>query len=192
MMPFISFLLSFSIFAQNNAIVRNPEVATRISLLEVWMESQMLYNDWPGISIGIVYDQELMWSKGFGYANLEQKIPATTNTIYRIASISKLFTSIAIMKLHDEEKLSIHDSVAKHLSWFKIKNIYHDAPVITIQHLLTHTSGIPNYADIPGFCSDSIRIHYTFDRLLYELCAGDLEFEPGSDIRYSNFNYVIL
>lgn len=145
----VPFLFVCTVQAQDTSIAEHPEVASNIRLLEAWLESQMAYKGWPGVSIGIVYDQKLIWAKGFGYADVEKKTPATPDTIYRIASNSKVFTSIAILKLRDEGKLQLDDPVAKHLSWFKIKNKYPDAPVITIRHLLTHTSGLPKEAPFP-------------------------------------------
>src|SRR5438309_11033807 len=83
------------------------EVASQVELLSAWIEAQMAYAGQPGLSIGIVHDQELVWAKGFGYANAEQKVPATAATLYRIASITKLFTSTAILQLRDAGRLQL-------------------------------------------------------------------------------------
>jgi CubicO group peptidase (beta-lactamase class C family) len=101
------------------------------------------------LSIGVVYDQELVWAQGFGYANVEQEIEATTQTIYRIASITKLFTSTALLQLRDAGKLQLDDPITRHIPWFKVQHRYPDAPPITIQHLITHTSGLPREAAFP-------------------------------------------
>lgn len=127
------------------------EVASAIRLLEAWIESHMSFRGLPGLSLGIVYDQDLVWSRGFGHADIEKKIPATPGTIYRIASISKLFTSTAILQLRDQGKLSLDDPVDRHLPWFKIKNPYPDARTVTIRHLLMHTSGLPRESPFPYF-----------------------------------------
>jgi CubicO group peptidase (beta-lactamase class C family) len=99
-----------------SAILTHAEVASNIDLLSAWIEAQMAYNGQPGISIGVVYDQELLWARGFGYANVEQKIAAMPQTIYRIASITKLFTSTAILQLRDAGKLQLDDPITRHLS----------------------------------------------------------------------------
>src|SRR5262249_5863427 len=112
-------------------LAEDEKVASGIRLLEAWIESQMAYRGLPGLSIGILYDQDLVWAKGFGYADVEKRTPATPGTIYRIASISKLFTSTAILQLRDQGKLQLDDPVARHLSWFKLKNRDADAPAIT-------------------------------------------------------------
>ena len=132
-----------------DSLADDPGVASGIRLLESWIGTQIAYRDVPGITIGIIHGQELVWASGLGYADRENKIPAAPSTIFRIASISKLFTSISIMKLRDEGKLRLDDPVKKHLPWFDIKNRFSDAPVITIRHLITHTSGLPREAAFP-------------------------------------------
>lgn len=77
---------------------------------------------------------------------METKTPCAPNTIFRIASHSKMFTSIALMQLRDQGKLDLDDPVKKHLPWFDIRNAFPDAPPVTIRNLLTHTSGLPREA----------------------------------------------
>ena len=124
---------------------QHPEVADALKVLDAWIRATVASRDQPGLSIGIVDDQALIWAKGYGYADLQTKTPATPKTLYRIASISKLFTSTSIMQLRDAGKLQLDDPVAKHLPWFKIQTPT-PGPVITIRHLLTHTSGLPREA----------------------------------------------
>jgi len=130
-------------------IAESVFVRSNIRLLEAWIESRMAYEGLPGLSAGIIYDQELIWSGGFGFADPEANRPATPRTIYRIASISKLFTSTAVMQLRDEGRLQLDDPVSKYLPWFKIGDPYPDSPPATIRHLLTHTSGLPREAPFP-------------------------------------------
>src|SRR5262249_15921815 len=118
----------------------DPGVASGIRLLEAWIESRMEYRGLPGLSIGIVADQELVRARALGRADLERGAPATPATIYRIASISKLFTSTAIMQLRDAGKLRLDDPVEEHLPWFRLRHAGPDTAAITIRHLLTHTS----------------------------------------------------
>jgi len=132
-----------------NSIAEHPDVKSGIDLFCAWVDSQMAYTGLPGLAAGVVYDQELIWSKGFGYADSAKGICVTPKTLFRIASITKLFTSTAIMILRDAGKLRLDDAVQKYIPWFKIQNTYPDAPEITIQHLLTHTSGLPREADFP-------------------------------------------
>jgi len=130
-------------------ILNHAEVASNIDLLSVWIKAQIAYNGLPGLSIGIVYDQELVWAAGFGYADIERKVEAMPRTIYRIASITKLFTSTAVMQLRDAGKLRLDDPITHYLPWFKIQNRHLEAAPITVRHLLTHTSGLPREAAFP-------------------------------------------
>src|SRR5688572_3147065 len=109
-------------------LMADTDVATSLDLLTAWIESQMAYRSQPGLSIGVIYDQELVWAKGFGFADVASCKPATTTTVYRIASITKLFTATAILQLRDEGKLQLDDPVARHLPWFEVQNPFADAP----------------------------------------------------------------
>ncbi len=124
-------------------VADHPEVEAAIAVLDAWIQATLASREQPGLSIGIVYDQELVWSKGYGFSNLEKRTPATPGTAYRIASISKLFTATAILHLRDAGKLQLDDPVADFLPWFNIKNPHPEGPVITVRHLITQTSGLP-------------------------------------------------
>jgi D-alanyl-D-alanine carboxypeptidase len=132
---------------------KHPLVASNLALLEVWLEAQRAYYGLPGVAVGIVHDQALIYVKGIGHANLETQTPVTPQTIYRMASHSKLFTAIAIMQLRDQGKLSLDDPVKKYLPWGDIQNVYPQAAPITIRHLVTHTSGLPRDAG-SGYWTD--------------------------------------
>jgi D-alanyl-D-alanine carboxypeptidase len=138
----------------SNLLARHA-VAPQIDLLSAWIEGQIAYAGQPGLSIGVVYNQELVWAQGFGHANVERRVPATAATLYRIASITKLFTATAIMILRDEGRLQLDDPVSRYLPWFSIQNQQADSPPITIRHLLTHTSGLPREAAFP-YWDDSV------------------------------------
>src|SRR5262249_1331270 len=144
-----SSVMAQSVPGTTQATPPRPSVPQALNLLKVWLDAQRAYGQIPAISAGVVYDQQLVWSDGFGYADLVRKTPATPNTIYSICSISKLFTSIAVMQLRDGGKLRLDDPVERHLSWFKIKRSDPRAPEITIEGLLTHSSGPPREADFP-------------------------------------------
>lgn len=137
-------------FAVHGAPLANDsDIASGIELLETWIETQMKYRDIPAVTIGVLYDQEVVWIRGFGEMNRETHAPAAPNTVFRIASISKLFTSIAILQLRDEGKLRLDDPIKQYLPWFSIKNRFPDSPPVTVRHLLTHTSGLPREAAFP-------------------------------------------
>ena len=84
----------------------DPDVVGAERLFSAWIEGQIAYRGLPGIAVGVVSDQELVWSKGFGLADIKARLPMTATTKFRIASNSKLFTAIAIMQLREEGKLT--------------------------------------------------------------------------------------
>ena len=142
------FLLTINL-AESKKTVDHPRVSEAVQLLEIWLDAQRDYEGLPGLSAAVVHDQELIWSGGFGYANPDKRVKATSETVHSICSISKLFTSIAIMQLRDQGKLRLDDPVSKHLSWFEINNLYSEKGEATVQSLLTHSSGLPRESDFP-------------------------------------------
>jgi len=125
----------------------NPDLATAIDLYDTWIRFTMHRKQQPGLAVGIVYDGELLWGRGYGYADIEAKTPVRLDTRFRIASISKTFTAVAILQLRDAGLLSLDDPVSQHLDWFNLQ--YQDAPEITVRNLLTHTSGLPRDSHNP-------------------------------------------
>ena len=123
---------------------------------------------------------------GYGMANLEHDVPNTPQTKFRLGSITKQFTAMAILILQERGKLKVEDKVKKYLP---------DAPKawdeITIHHLLTHTSGIPNYTAYPEFLK-TLPVRVTLKELIAKFKDKPLDFKPGEKFRYSNSGYVVL
>jgi CubicO group peptidase (beta-lactamase class C family) len=128
---------------------------------------------------------KIVYEKGWGFADKEVEIPNSVETQFRIGSTSKQFTAMLIMQLVSENKLSVQDTVGKFLAGFR-----HGA--ITIQQLLTHQSGVPNYTDNEIYLAKILKKGYTPDELVYQFCSDSLVFDPGTAFQYSNSNYVIL
>src|SRR5512139_1999378 len=97
---FFAFVLIYAP-ARAQSVADDPRVKDAIALAQVWLEAQRAYDQIPGVSAAIVYDQQVVWSGGYGFADLARKVPATPATIYSICSISKLFTSVGVMQLRD-------------------------------------------------------------------------------------------
>jgi len=139
-----------------------------------------------GLSIGVARRGEVVFAKGFGLADLENDVPATQQSVYRIGSITKQFTAAAILQLAEQGKLALDDDIRKHLPDYQT----HDQ-LITIHHLLTHTSGIPNYTNMPGW-----KNYWNEDRKPAEFVeffqGPPLQFTPGSAWNYSNSGYFLL
>jgi len=171
----------------NNFVQQHPDVATALTLLDKWITQTVRDKHQPGLAAGIVYDGELIWSKGYGYANVEEKIPVTADTRFRIASITKTFTATAILQLRDAGKLGLDDPLSKHLTWFKLQ--YPGAPAITLRHLLTHTSGLPRDADIPHWTEDCFQ---PWGEVVAATQKREPVMPPGLEYKYSNLGYTLL
>ena len=185
----LAFLVSSISFAQKLSIENHSEIIADLEVIETWINSQLEYNNLPGLAVGIVYDQDLIWAKGFGNADLEKKTPMTPQTVFRMASITKLFTSTAIMQLRDEGKLQLDDPVAKYLPWLKMKNRFPDAPDITIRHLLTHTSGLPREAAFPYWTDHKFP---TLEQIIRSLPNQETIYPSETKWKYSNLGMALL
>jgi len=139
-------------------------------------------------SVLVAEKGDVIYKKGFGFANMEWEIPNDTETKFRLGSITKQFTSMLIMQLVEKGKLKLDDKLSELLPYYR-KDI---GEKVTIHHLLTHTSGIPSYTGLPGFFQDVSRDPYPVDEFIKKYCSGDLEFEPGSKYKYNNSGYFLL
>ena len=127
-------------------IAADPDVLAAERLFSAWIEGQIAYRDLPGVVVGVVAGDALVWSQGFGHADVASKRPMTPQTKFRMASHSKLFTATAIMQLREQGKVRLDDPVAQHLPWFKVAPAGADDGPITIEQLLTHSSGLQREA----------------------------------------------
>ncbi len=171
-------------------IAQHPRVVQAIQLLRLWLDAQRDYQQLPGVSAAVVHDQELVWSGGFGYADRERKQPATPSTIYSICSISKLFTSIAVMRERDAGRLRLDDSVAQHLPWFRIQRSDSVGPEVTVEGLLTHASGIPREADAPYWTGPDF-VFPTREQIIERLSRQTTLQEAETYFQYSNLGLTL-
>lgn len=162
-----------------------------IRMIDTWLEAQHDYDHLPGLSAAIVMDQEILWSKGYGMADLEKEVSASPSTIYSICSISKLFTSVAVMQLRDAGKLRLEDLAADHLPWFNLKQQYPDTGPITIRSLLTHSSGIPRESDYPYWTGPEFPFPST-EQVKAKLGSQKTLYSPSSYFQYSNLGMTLL
>ncbi len=176
-------------FGQVQKVRDNPEFAAQRVLLEKWIQAEMEFRNQPGLAIAVVYDQEPVWSRGFVFADVEKNIPMTPQSIFRIASITKTFTSTAILQLRDRGKLQLDDPVGKHLPWFTYKNRFPEGPAVTIRQLLTHTSGLPRESAMPYWTDYKFPTH---DEMVALLHSQESIFEPETKLKYSNLGMAIL
>ena len=169
-------------------LAERPSVAAAIELYEIWVGEQMAYRHQPGVSVGIVRDQELVWARGFGLADLADGRPATADTVYRVGSVSKTFTAVALMLLRDEGRLRLDDPVRRHLPWLGYRSSFADGAEITVWNLLTHTSGLPRESAFPYWTD---RRFPSREELRRALAGQEALFEPGADYQYSNLGIAL-
>lgn len=172
------------------ALARDPRVAQALRLLEAWADAETAEKRLPGVSMAVVHDQQLLWSRGFGYAQLEPKVAAAADTMYSICSISKLFTSVAVMQQRDAGKLDLDDPVAKHLPWFRIRGAEPGSPPVTVRGILTHSSGLPRESDFPYWTGPA----YAFparDAVRARVGEQEMLFRPDFLYQYSNLGLTL-
>jgi len=128
----------------------------------------------------------IVFEKGYGYADLEWEIPNAPDTKFRLGSITKQFTSLLIMQEVQKGTIRLDAPVVTYLPGYPSPQ----CEKVTIRHLLTHTSGIPNYTDFINFRVE--RRQYTLDQLVGTFSGKPLDFEPGTRWKYSNSGYVLL
>ena len=178
-----------SVAAQSatSPVATNPEVLGAERLFAAWMEGQRAYRGLPGVVVGVVADQQLVWAQGFGYADVEGKVPMTPDVKFRMASHSKLFTATSIMQLRERNKVRLDDRVEQHLPWFTVKPAGEDDGPITIEQLLTHASGLPREAGDHWTTYD----FPTVERLRALMPAREAPFAPQVRWKYSNLAYTV-
>jgi CubicO group peptidase (beta-lactamase class C family) len=137
----------------------------------------------PGLAVGVVYDGRLVWSRGFGVRDLSSGDPVTADTVFRIGSVTKLFTGLALLQLRDAGKLRLDDPVVTYLP--EIQGVVYpttEHPPILIRHMVTHSTGLPRV----GGMDYTLAKPLTAEELFSSLRGLPLDFTPGSENRYSN------
>ena len=172
----------------SNGIKTEPK---SIGLKELQSSIDSLFNSKigayePGAAIAISYEQEMIFGKGYGLRDLETKQPITLHTNMRMASVSKQFTALCILRLIDEDILSLNDPISKFWNFPVFKDI-------TVEHLLNHTSGLADYEE-PYFLErwDKSKIVENKDILKWLETNPKPLFEPGDGWEYSNTAYLVL
>jgi len=135
--------------AKPAALEDDPRVKNAVELWSEWMRYDASTQRVPAVSWGVVYDQNLIASGAFGLANPEAGRAADTDTLYSICSISKLFTSVALMQQREAGRVRLDAPVTEYLKWFNIEDVHGDDEPITVRGLLTHAAGLPRESDFP-------------------------------------------
>jgi len=190
----ILLVVSAALYAYAPHTPSTPNQVNTVSELESYLNRLTDSGNPPGLSVVVVKNEQILYNNAFGYADKPRNIKATPDTVYHWWSMTKIPTAIAIMQLQEQGKLNLDDAVTKYLPWFDVVYPSNDIPVITIRHLLQHTTGLPD--TIPAMIG---WVHYddgTRDQTeivkkhLPEF--NKLKFTPGEKAVYSNLNYMVL
>jgi CubicO group peptidase (beta-lactamase class C family)/D-alanyl-D-alanine dipeptidase len=176
--------------AAQDSIPAADKYAAVARTLTTLIERERAQKAIPAISIALVDGQRVVWARGFGWADSNAKIPATASTIYRVGSVAKLFTDVAVMQLVEQHKLDLDAPVQKYLPSFRPKNPFGGA--ITIRELSSHRSGLTREPPIGAvFTGDSASIP-TLAAAVASLNSTTLLSRPGSRLKYSNAGFAVL
>lgn len=134
------------------------------------------------------HGDDIIYHKAFGKANFEWDIPNTTDTRFKIASITKTFTAVLTMRLAETGKLSLDDVITDHLPDYPSST----GDIITIEHLLVQSAGIPDYLELPRFLEEEAVHEHDRYEFVHHFADLELEFEPGTDWSYGNSGYYLL
>ena len=156
-----------------------------VAELVSYMQACVKVDNFNG-AVLVCKDNRTVFRNGYGMANFEHDVPNMSNTKFRIGSITKQFTAMAVMILEERGKLKVEDHVSKHIP---------DAPDtwadVTIHHLLTHTSGVPSFTSMPEYRRDMM-LPQTIEQMLARFKDKPLDFAPGEKYAYSNSGYFLL
>lgn len=152
--------------------------------LDEYLSNYLIIKQIPSVSAGLLIDGEIKWLKSVGYSDIENKVLATEESLYRIASISKPITAIAIMQLWEKGLINLDLDIRRYLPYFPEKKYK-----FTVRQLLNHTSGIRNYKEGEF---DSKKYYPTTREALKVFEYDSLMFEPGTKYLYTSLGYTIL
>ena len=160
---------------------------TKAAKIDALLQQYVVNRQFNG-TVLVAEKGQVIFKKGYGMANMEWNIPNAPDTKFRLGSITKQFTSMLIMQLVEKGKLKLTGKITDYLPDYPKAT----GDKITIHHLLTHTSGIPNYTNFPKFFETLSRDPYTPDAFVKKFSEMPLDFEPGSKYSYSNSGYFLL
>ena len=153
--------------------------------IDAIVEEAMEEGPISGVSVAVARGPRVIFARGYGFADLENERPATPETVYHVGSITKQFTAAAIMQLVEEGAVRLDAPASDYLQQ------YPELGLVTVEHLLNHTSGIPDYTTLVEWW-ESLSLETTPERLAGSFLSRPFDFRPGERFAYSNSGYVLL
>lgn len=187
-------------------VCSNPTAAVygqepdQLTALNDYIDFKMKRDKIPGLAACLIKDGKIVWSKGYGWGNVEQKVPMTVKSVQGVASISKLFTAIAVMQLAEQKKIGLDDPINKYLA-FKIQHPDHPDVEITISQILSHTAAISNGPSLwrSYQCGEQtmtleewVKAYFLPTGKFYHREGNFARWHPGEKFLYSNAGYGLL
>ena len=179
---FLIIIQVFLIMASNLCANSKDNIIKKV---DQYINSYVKMNQFSG-SLLIAQNDQIIINKGYGMANWDYEIPNNPQTKFRIASLTKQFTAMAILMLEEKGLLDLNDPLTKYIS------DYPNGNKIKILHLLTHTSGIPDHTELPDFNQERRVYPYDVIKTIVTFKNKPLEFTPGEKFKYSNSGYILL
>ena len=187
-LSFILLCLNCSSLHPDRPVFKKGDFPGAVAVLDTIIRNNLKQQRIPGAAVALVHEGRVIFSRCYGYADTGKKVPITEDTYFMVGSLTKSFTALAALKLIEQGKVDLHADIRKYIPDFSIKNLYDGEVPITVNHLLTHTSGlmIDYYAHLTG------EKKYSNADLLSQLRNEYLCFKPGSASKYSNIGYRLL
>ncbi len=172
----------------NEFIVKGETGKSLDESLTPLVQDVMRSRQLPGLAIGVVADNEIVYTRGFGFKRIETREPISMTTVFHMASISKPFVATAIMQLVEQGKIQLDAPVVTYLPYFELDDDRYRG--ITVQHMLSHVSGMP---DVEGYEWDKPQYDEgALERYVRSVSSKKLLFEPGTQFAYSNLAFECL
>lgn len=156
-------------------------------LLDLWIPWKIQYDRTPGISIGLFHKGNLFYKGGFGFSDVQRKKRTGADTLYRVASLSKMFTAVALLQLQGRGLVRLDDLVSRYLPWFRGKNRNGNLGRVTIRHLLSHTSGLFRDGEKPYWDT-----HRFPEDVSKTIGRRSIIFKHATQFKYSNHAFAVL
>lgn len=162
-------------------VAPRQDYAAAVEMLERLIAQEMADKELPALSIALVDDQQIVWAKGFGFADPKAKVPATAETIYRVGSVSKLFTDIAIMQLVEQGKLNLDAPASHYIPAFQPRNPF--GKPITLRQMMSHRSGLVREPPVGNYFDPT---EPSLAKTIGSLNNTALVYSPETHTKYSN------
>ena len=173
------------------ANIVNADTGSQLQQLEAYIQEQFTEAQFPGGAYAVFNQEEIILSQGIGYSNLATKQEAAPHTVYSIASITKVLTAAAILKLADEQLVELDAPVTTYLPWFQYKDGEQSAKV-TVRHLLTHSAGVNRLSADGAIYQDIRNNRNSLENAAKALSSVKMNHEPGAVGQYCNTCYNVL